>query len=95
MTIGRMLLVLWLTLQLLLSAMYCPDDKMKINRFKSVKIPRNCEYVRRFGKMTPMESQYTGDQLAPRSGNKVDMLYQAELMDLQDQRSESADGDGA
>lgn len=74
--------------------MYCPDEKMKINRFKSVKIPRNCEYVRRFGKLTPMDCQYTGDQLPPRSGNKVDMLYQAELMDLQDQRS-SAESDGA
>lgn len=68
--------------------MYCPDEKMKINRFVAVKIPRNCEYVRRFGKQTPMDSQYSGDNVVPRNGNKVDMLYQAELMDLQDQRSE-------
>lgn len=67
--------------------MYCPDDKMKINRFKAVAIPRNCEYMRRFGKQTTLSSQYTGDMSAPRPATKVDMLYQAELMDLQDQQS--------
>lgn len=65
--------------------MYCPDDKMKINKFKLVAIPRNCEYMRRFGKQTSLSSQYSGDSAAPRSGNKVDMLYQAELMDIQEQ----------
>lgn len=70
--------------------MYCPDEKMKINRFVAVAIPRNCEYMRRFGKQTTLNNQYTGDKSAPRSGNKVDMLYQADLMDLQDQRADAA-----
>lgn len=69
--------------------MYCPDEKMKINKFKLVAIPRNCEYMRRFGKQTTLNNQYTGEKRAPIAGNKVDMLYQSELMDLQDQRSES------
>ena len=71
--------------------MYCPSDKMKINRFVVVAIPRNSEYVRRFGKSTPLANQYTGENVAPRPATKIDMMYQAELMDLQDQRSESSE----
>lgn len=63
---------------------------MKINRFTPVAIPRNCEYMRRFGKSTPLSSQYTGDNMPPYSGNKVDMLYQSDLMDLQQQRLDAA-----
>lgn len=66
---------------------------MKINKFKVVAIPRNVEYVKRFGSQTVLSSQYTGDKSAPRSATKVDMLYQAELMDLQDQRSENAENE--
>lgn len=85
-----MLPVLWLMLLLLLSVMYCPDEKMKINRFVAVAIPRNCEYLRRFGKSTPLASQYTGESaLPPRPATKIDMMYQAELMDLQNQREEA------
>lgn len=69
--------------------MFCPDEKMKINRFTPVAIPRNCEYMRRFGKSTPMSNQYTGDNRIPLNGNKVDMLYQSELMDLQQQKLDS------
>lgn len=70
--------------------MYCPSDDLKVNAFKVVAIPRNCEYMRRFGKQVSVSSQFTGDTTnIPRSGNKVDLIYQAELMSLQD--SESAE----
>lgn len=75
--------------------MFCPDDKMKINRFTPVAIPRNCEYMRRFGKSTPLSNQYTGDERPPISGNKVDMIYQSELMDLQQQREDAKKNDEA
>lgn len=69
--------------------MYCPNEKMKVNAFKAVAIPRNCEYMRRFGRQVAVSSQFTGDERPPVQGNKVDMLYQADLMNLQDVNSES------
>lgn len=69
--------------------MYCPNEKMKVNSFKVVAIPRNCEYMRRFGRQTSVSSQFTGDEKTPYNGNKVDMLYQAELMALQDANQSS------
>lgn len=61
--------------------MYFPDEKMKVNRFKQVAIPRRCEYVRRFGSVAPAQSQYTGDEVAPLPQNKVDQLWFAEQYD--------------
>lgn len=68
--------------------MYCPDPKMKINKFKLVAIPRNCEYMKRFGQSVAPSNNFTGDDLAPIPRNKVDMLADADRYDAMMQRVE-------
>lgn len=53
---------------------------MKINLFKVVAIPRNCEYMARFGRQTPVSSMFTGEESSPPNGNKVDVLYHTEQL---------------
>lgn len=61
--------------------MYFPDDKMRVNRFKVVAIPRPCEYMRRFGATVAPSSMYSGEEFAPLPRNKVDMMVDAERYD--------------
>lgn len=68
--------------------MYVPDEKMKINKFKLVSIPRNCEYMRRFGNSVAPSNMYTGDEPAPLPRNKVDMLADADAYDAMMQKVE-------
>lgn len=68
--------------------MYVPDEKMKINKFKIVDIPRNCEYMQRFGASVAPASMYSGDEYAPLPQNKVDMLAYAEQYDKMMQEKE-------
>ena len=68
--------------------MYVPSDDMKINRFQQVAIPKPSEYMRRFGALRAPANQYTGDELVPPSGNKVDMLAYADQYDAMMQREE-------
>lgn len=63
------------------SAMYCPDPKMKINRFQAVAIPRNCEYMRKFGASVAPSNMYTGEEMAPLPQTKIDMLADADRYD--------------
>lgn len=73
--------------------MYVPNDKMKINRFKVVAIPRPIEYMRRFGAASTPSNAYTGDDVAPVNKNKVEVLADAAyLNDLQMKNDESANG---
>lgn len=40
--------------------MYCPE-KLKLNRFKQVKIPSNKDYFSRIGAVATPATSYTGD----------------------------------
>lgn len=69
--------------------MYVPDEKMKVNRFKVVAIPRPVDYMRRFGAAGTPNSAFTGDERAPLPQNKIEMLAAAEyLNDIQMQHEQ-------
>lgn len=75
--------------------MYCPDEKMKINKFKLVAIPRNVAYVKRFGRVVAPANQFTGDELAPMTANKVDSFAAMERYDaLMQQKEREAENNG-
>lgn len=75
--------------------MYVPDEKMRINQYKAVAIPRPVAYMQRFGRSIAPSNLYSGDQFAPLPSNKVDMLADADRYDAMMQREElenSSDG---
>lgn len=71
---------------------------MKINKFKLVAIPRNVAYVKRFGRVVAPANQFTGDEYAPMSMNKVDSFAAMErydaMMQQKERAAEAADQDG-
>lgn len=71
---------------------------MKINKFKLVAIPRNVAYVKRFGRVVAPANQFTGDEYAPMSMNKVDSFVAMErydaMMQQKERAAEAADQDG-
>lgn len=69
--------------------MYVPDEKMKVNKFRIVAIPRNVEYMRRFGKAETPSNQYTGDQRAQMAMNKVEVLGNADYLNELQMREEN------
>lgn len=77
--------------------MYVPDEKMKINKFRVVAIPRPIEYMQRFGSADVPSSSYSGDEYAPLPKNKVDMLADADRYDamMQKVELEKQNNDGA
>lgn len=68
--------------------MYVPDEKMKINKFRQVAIPRPIEFMQRFGSAEVPSSSYSGDEFAPLPRSKVDMLADAERYDAMMQKVE-------
>lgn len=64
------------------------NDKMKVNKFKLVAIPRNRDYFGRLGNNACPESMYSGDVFIPQ-GNKVDVLAYMDAYDAMKQREES------
>lgn len=58
--------------------MYFPDEKMKVNRFRVVAIPKNSEFYKRFGDTVAPSNSYTGDDVAPLPQNKIDAISAAE-----------------
>ena len=68
--------------------MFVPDEKMKINKFRQVAIPKPIEYMQRFGTADMPSSAYSGDEFAPLPRNKVDMLADADRYDEMMQRVE-------
>lgn len=77
--------------------MYVPDEKIKVNAFRIVAIPRPIEFMRRFGSASSPTSSFTGDEVAPLPQNKVDMLAYADQYDrmMQKVESEKEKSDGA
>lgn len=53
--------------------MYFPKQEMKVNKFRLVVVPKNRDYMSRFGSVTP-NGAFSGDDLAHLPGNKVDDL---------------------
>lgn len=76
--------------------MFIPDEKMKVNRFRVVAIPRNSEFYKRFGDTVAASNSYTGDDLAPLPQNKIDTISQAEFeaYDMMRQQEAQSAGDG-
>lgn len=54
--------------------MYIPNEEMKVNKFKLVFIPKNRDYMSRFGSVTAPASAFSGDAEVHRQQNKVDDL---------------------
>lgn len=53
--------------------MYFPKEEMKVNKFRLVVIPKNRDYMSRFGSVTPAGA-FSGDEVSHMPGNKVDDL---------------------
>lgn len=51
--------------------MYFPKEEMKVNKFKLVVIPKNRDYMSRYGSVTPTGA-FSGDETSHPSQNKVD-----------------------
>lgn len=68
--------------------MYVPDEKMKVNKFRQVAIPKPIEYMQRFGAADMPSSSYSGEEFAPLPRNKVDMLADADRYDAMMQKVE-------
>lgn len=54
--------------------MYIPEELKKVNAFIDVAIPSNKQYFSRLGQTLPADTQYTGDEVATMSKNKVDQI---------------------
>lgn len=58
--------------------MFVPE-KLKLNKFKLVKIPSNRDYFGRVGLSSPgTASQYTGDDMALPPQSKIDQILEAD-----------------
>ena len=53
--------------------MFVPKEEMKINKFKLVIIPKNRDFMSRFGSVTP-SGNFTGDEEVHPTNNKVEDL---------------------
>lgn len=51
--------------------MFVPD-KLKLNKFKEVSIPENRDYFARYGFLRVPENAYSGEEVVPLSGTKID-----------------------
>lgn len=59
--------------------MYIPE-KLKLNRFRQVNIPRPKDYFARFGNMSTPSGRYSGDQSLI-SGRKTDVLSRVDAIE--------------
>lgn len=53
--------------------MYIPE-KLKLNRFKEVRIPKKREYFQKLGLVNPNPKLYTGATPMPISKRRIDLL---------------------
>ena len=64
-------------------------EKMKLNRFKQVRIPSKAEYMAKFGEVKSAVP-YTGDEIAENLGRKTDQMRQVlEDMEAFDKQREA------
>lgn len=64
------------------------NEKLKLNKFRYVAIPKPSEYFKRFGGMLPTGDSYTGEEVAVMPMSKVDMLGRAADYDMYQQYAE-------
>lgn len=58
--------------------MYCPE-KLKLNKFKLVRIPKGIELFGRIGQIEADPSRYTGDgEALPFQQSKIDAIAEAD-----------------
>lgn len=65
-------------------------EKMKLNRFKDVRIPSNSDYFSRSGGAVLPPSQYTGDDVAVMPQSKVQSIVDMEAYDRMKQNEENS-----
>lgn len=55
--------------------MYC-NDKLKLNKFVRVAIPKNSDYFQRFSGSLPrpIDGQFSGDESLPSAATKLEQL---------------------
>lgn len=53
--------------------MYVPD-KLKLNKFRLVRIPSNAEYFRRYGAGNDSKGVYSGDEMLSTGERKIDSI---------------------
>ena len=58
--------------------MYVPE-KLKLNKFRPVAIPRAMDIVRKLGERVMLPNQYTGDEDLNINQSKLDELKQGEI----------------
>lgn len=73
--------------------MYC-NDKMKLNKFVQVAIPKNSEYFRRFNGNLPVPSNgnFSGDEVIPAGMTKVEQISAASRLNEQFLAQEAQEG---
>lgn len=54
------------------------NDKLKLNRFKDVAIPKNRDYFARFGFAKSPANSFSGDDLPPSNEDKIDSLVRGQ-----------------
>lgn len=54
------------------------SDKLKLNRFKFVSIPKNRDYFARFGFAKSPANSFSGDDLPPSNEDKIDALVRGQ-----------------
>lgn len=74
--------------------MYC-NEKMKLNKFVQVAIPKNSEYFRRFNGNLPVPSNgnYSGDEVVPQGLTKVEQISAANRLNEQYLADEAKKGE--
>ena len=68
--------------------MFIPE-KMKLNKIQQCNLPTARDLFARVGYKTPIANQFSGDDLPPVTGNKVDNLALMEEYDKQRQNEEN------
>lgn len=55
-------------------------EKLKLNRFKYVRIPKNKDYFMKYGFQDISDDHYTGDEeILPQFLSKMDAIYRGEM----------------
>lgn len=68
--------------------MFVPE-KLRLNLFKPVLIPKNSEFVKRYGLVASPSAHYTGDVLALINQDKIQSLMEGErIMDMLNKEDE-------
>lgn len=53
-------------------------NKLKLNRYRFVSIPKNRDYFAKYGNFNTLQVNYTGDDVAPIGQSKLDQILEAD-----------------